>query len=1178
MHAPFALSPLISPEALGTAAITASLLYTDRILLGTDNGSLIIFDLSSQSAAGASINHGAPPPTATFVSRHDRFASKAIDQLAVIKELNALVCLAGGDLTLHSLPDLSLLSSFASQTRGGGSTFALHTEIRPPRSAQPPGPQQPAPPSASSRDEPPTIRTTLALACKRRLILLSWVDGTTWNPLVELPLPHRIRGMAFVDQEDSTAETKLVAGFSTGEYGIVTLPTPDIRGPIKGPFLGDLFSLSIPVAESKSTTASRTSLGGLRNLGGALGGALARKLDKNAVVKVPRVPRPRGGSRRRSGGVRDDGPGKGDDQSAVDKWLWQPTAEGGESSARDGEVLVVRDRTVIPLRADGRQRSLDATINLPAPVDEAHVAPPYIVSLTSPSPDLPNDASLAHPDVSQYSLAVHTLSDLSPVQSLPVPPTAPSPPASLAASSLAALSGSPARPPAYTARLLTISSTSPKPPLLVLTSKSNASANAPASLGGGGVEQTLWAVTIQSWPEQIEALGRQEGKWERGLELLRASFDSLSSPLPPPLARRLASLHSLHLFRTNRFASAVDAWIELDLAPAKIVALYPQAISGKLFLETDVQEELFGGRTFEHVKEASRPAAQDGDESSNESAVGEDLVGPSNGPARARRGVFGAPAMTSASDPAPATAKPENDDAASIRTMASRFSSTLGSKKSWIREREASADLEGIAERAEREEQLKAKRDAENHARSVDELIRYLTDRRQKYSHALAALPAASRPVPSAPRPTASPSELFGLPDGPLTELEPDQLARVAQVIDTALFRTYLAARPIMVGPLCRIENWCEVEEVEELLLNAKKYHELLDLYNGKNMHEKAVELLKRMSAEEEDEEEKIAPMVRYLQKLGAEQVEVILAASRWVFEQDKEAGLQIFVADLDEVESLPRHRVAAHLESIGRDICMRYLEHIIHELDERRADFHEKLVDLYLQSVQGAAATERDVPTYRKLLAFLETSESYRADRVLGRLRSDELHEARAILLGRLGRHEGALQIYVYELEDHATAERYCKRVYDADTSGRSDIFHTLLRIYLRPRPQHPVLFAPALSLLSTHAAHIDAVEAFELLPPLVALEDIQTYLTKTLRRSHEKRREAKMVRAVGKGAMDQAQYEVVELEARRVKIAEGRVCPVCHKRLGTSVIAIHNPRGEVTHYQCRENFQSRA
>lgn len=107
-----------------------------------------------------------------------------------------------------------------------------------------------------------------------------------------------------------------------------------------------------------------------------------------------------------------------------------------------------------------------------------------------------------------------------------------------------------------------------------------------------------------------------------------------------------------------------------------------------------------------------------------------------------------------------------------------------------------------------------------------------------------------------------------------------------------------------------------------------------------------------------------------------------------------------------------------------------------------------------------------------------------------------------------------------------------------------RSTIFHTLLRIYLRPRADHPVLFAPALSLLSTHAARIDPIEAFELLPPLVALEDIQIYLTKTLRRSVEKRREAKMVRAVGKSAVDKAEWEVVDLEERRVKITEGRLC----------------------------------
>lgn len=42
----------------------------------------------------------------------------------------------------------------------------------------------------------------------------------------------------------------------------------------------------------------------------------------------------------------------------------------------------------------------------------------------------------------------------------------------------------------------------------------------------------------------------------------------------------------------------------------------------------------------------------------------------------------------------------------------------------------------------------------------------------------------------------------------------------------------------------------------------------------------------------------------------------------------------------------------------------------------------------------------------------------------MLGRLPSEDMYEVRAILLGRLGRHEGALHIYVYQLEDHQTAE----------------------------------------------------------------------------------------------------------------------------------------------------------
>lgn len=95
----------------------------------------------------------------------------------------------------------------------------------------------------------------------------------------------------------------------------------------------------------------------------------------------------------------------------------------------------------------------------------------------------------------------------------------------------------------------------------------------------------------------------------------------------------------------------------------------------------------------------------------------------------------------------------------------------------------------------------------------------YLSDRRQKLTGAINAL---SSPLPaesSLPPLSSLPAEdLHKLPNLPFGELEPEQLLRVAQVIYTALLKVYLVARPILVGSLCRIENWCDVEEVEELL------------------------------------------------------------------------------------------------------------------------------------------------------------------------------------------------------------------------------------------------------------------------------------------------------------------------------------------------------------------------
>lgn len=202
-------------------------------------------------------------------------------------------------------------------------------------------------------------------------------------------------------------------------------------------------------------------------------------------------------------------------------------------------------------------------------------------------------------------------------------------------------------------------------------------------------------------------------------------------------------------------------------------------------------------------------------------------------------------------------------------------------------------------------------------------LIRYLTDRRQKCAKAIAAILPSARPLASTVLPPATASELRELPDLPLEGLKPDQLARVAQVVDTALFKSYLATKPVMVGPLCRIENWCEVGEVEGLLLSAEVSLTIhcASLTLRRNSSScwisttgstcttrrssccasacplrlvSQLTRISRMSEDEDDPEDKVEPTVRYLQKLGSDHLDLIFESSEWIFEVDQNAGLEV--------------------------------------------------------------------------------------------------------------------------------------------------------------------------------------------------------------------------------------------------------------------------------------------
>lgn len=98
---------------------------------------------------------------------------------------------------------------------------------------------------------------------------------------------------------------------------------------------------------------------------------------------------------------------------------------------------------------------------------------------------------------------------------------------------------------------------------------------------------------------------------------------------------------------------------------------------------------------------------------------------------------------------------------------------------------------------------------------AVSYLIRYLTDKRQKLARRLTQRPASTK--------TSS--------DKSSMEEEEDWLYQ-ATLVDTSLLKSYMMTNDALVGPLLRVQNHCDVEECEIILMDKKvNYNKFCEKY-----------------------------------------------------------------------------------------------------------------------------------------------------------------------------------------------------------------------------------------------------------------------------------------------------------------------------------------------------------
>jgi hypothetical protein len=664
-----------------------------------------------------------------------------------------------------------------------------------------------------------------------------------------------------------------------------------------------------------------------------------------------------------------------------------------------------------------------------------------------------------------------------------------------------------------------------------------------------GSDRCIWRMNALKYDSQIEELTSQ-GLYDEAISVISMLEDTLLADKHERL-REIKMLKAHALFVQRRYRDSLELYSDAGAPPKKVIALYPKSIAGDLSINDE-------------------PAEEADDLESKKSPPNSPRATP-----RKTAGMLGTLRLR-------ADSKKQDSETASIRTADTTDT------------RQPDAALEG--------------RDL---LVATNELCAFLAQARVKLQKVIEPSGAFKGPLEPivAGNPQPEYKQLIVLDseeeeEGASIDWH-QKIQEVATLVDTTLFRAYMLAKPGLAGSLFRLANHCDPKVVRDKLYDTGRYGDLIDFLHGKKLHQEALEMLQKFG--EDEKNESISEVLRgprrtiaYLQQLSPEHIDLILEFAEWPLKKEPELGMDIFIADTENAETLPRQKVLDFLIKMGSQLATKYLEHVITELDDKTPEFHQKLIDLYLERLKVGREAKPDYGGFEnekqklkckhKLEAFLRSSDQYSRLRVLNSLPSDgklaqsrpiintdcldsDLFESRAIILSKMGQHKQALQIYVFQLHDTAKAEEYCNHVYvtsAAEDAESRSVYHILLALYLTPPAPHKTQLDPALDLLSAHGPRLPASSTLALVPPELSVATLESYFRGRMRREAAKRNEERIVAQLRAVQLARVEEKLMDEKQRSVVVTEERLCPVCHKKFSNNVPVRVEKDGRVTHYGC--------
>ncbi|KAF3020651.1 Vacuolar morphoproteinsis protein 6 [Neopestalotiopsis sp. 37M] len=1143
MLSAFTARPIIELKQRDKSKIETILAYGDRVLVGLNTGALRIYRLNNiatdsgntnggnndngvASATGSLPNDTEQPksktsPKATDLLREvEKFSTRPIEQLARIKEANIIVSLSAYHVSLYDLSSYELIETL-SRTKNA-SCFAVTSNI-----------------VKDAATDIPEIISRLAVAVKRKLLLWSWHASELSDEVKEIVLPEAVRSVTW-----ATA-TKIVCGMNAG-YVLVdidTLTTMEINGS------------GAAAAGGQGSRFGAASMGYM-GLGGYMPKPLTAKLA-------------------------------------------------------DGEMLLAKDVSSLFIDTEGKPLDKKQIPWQSAP-DNIGYSYPYILALQPPSKGF---LDVWNPDT------------LSLIQNLSLPGAVemhfPPPTVSLA----------------HAAKGFHISS-----------------------------DRAVWKMEATDYDSQVADLIEQK-KYDEAISVLGMLEDALLKDKVGTM-REVKMRKAELLFRSKKYRQSMDLFNEDDVhaPPERVLKLFPRSIAGDLAEE--VAHEEIPSEPEQGSQETEQESADEEDkangEKSSEDESAAHAASPKQGGGFARYWPLGG------------GAKKADSDTASIMSKKGHAVDKDGETASIKGSRHVSETIPAASAVLEGKDLMQAAGELKfflNGARArLQRVLDVETGKLKRQSSGLSGTQSTQSTNEDHSAINAM-SASFLVDTSKLDsdqELE-ESIRATFTLVDTSLFRVYMLSQPNLATHLFRIPNFCDPKVVNEKLLQTYRYNELVEFFYGKKLHKEALTLLRRfgIADEEHSHEEKkslVSTLKRrlgtgnekaydheddhehasehdhanggteeipidfkqvpdqlrgtrrtigYLQALPPDLIDLILEFSEWVLRRDPGAGMEIFLADSENAETLPRERVVGYLAAFDEDLELRYLEHIIDELDDATPEFHNRVVELRIKKLQEKKEGDDSISeASAKLVEFLKNSEQYGPGPAYRLIPRDEprFYEALAVVFSKMHQDKQALEVYVFKMKDYAKAEEYCNRVHKTrrnsasgtsptvsifgrtsrpsssqqrpndesmdqdDPDSHPSIYHTLLSLYLTPPSPHEPNLGPALDLLSKHGSRLPASSTISLIPDDLPVKELESYFGSRIRAANSRLAESRIVEGMRRTLLVDTQALLLLGDGmpggqggrnRRVVVGEERICGVCHKRLGNSVVAVL-PNNSVVHYGC--------